>query len=179
MNEVQNKIDEIDTQIQQKRDELQALCKSANMLIDMFNLAHDKYEIKDEDKVEIVSKLKGDEYFRKPMATAITHILQDRKKRNMGPATSDEVYDKLIEGGYDFEGKDSKIAVGTALAKNPKFARIGKADKWVLDEHYAKEGRRGRPMNSATTTNDLTRTETTENNSQEAIDDEKSNETLG
>jgi len=183
MSEVEKKIAEIDGQIQQKRAELEELYKKANTLFEIFDIAHERYEAKQEDKVATVIKLKGNEYFRKPMATAITLILEDWQRRNMGPASLEEICEKLQEGGYDFEGRDPKIAVGTAMGKNPKFARIPKLDKWVLDEHHPKAGRRGRPrglpegetptkMSSESTENETTESIT----DQEAINDDKREE---
>ena len=186
MNEVEKKITEIDSQIQQKQAELEELYKKANTLFEIFDITHERYETKQEDKIATVTKLKGNEYFRKPMATAITLILEDWQRRNMGPASLEEICAKLEEGGYDFDGKDPKIAVGTAMGKNPKFARIPKTDKWVLDEHHPKVGRRGRPkglvegetlkrVSSESTENNITENIT----DQETINEEHQNQTEG
>jgi hypothetical protein len=177
MNEVEKKVAEIDGMIQQKRDELQELYRKANTLFEMFDIQHERYDIKDEDKVATISKLQGHEYRKKPLATAITLILEDREKRNMGPATSDEILAKLTEGGYEFEVRDSKIALGTALAKNPKFAKLTNG-KWILEDH-PKEGRRGRPKGTVATpprSNEPQKNETPETDTDEKLQTDDKNE---
>jgi septum formation inhibitor MinC len=135
MSDAKQKVEELDRMIQEKRHELEDLYKKVNMLCELFDIPHDKYEVKEEKKA-IRLTLKGDEYFRRPMATVITLILQDRKVREMGPATLEEILEKMSEGGYVFNVKEPKIAVGTALGKNMKFTKIG--DKWGLTEWYPK-----------------------------------------
>jgi len=136
MGDIEKKVEELDSLIQQKQAELEELYRKVNNLCEMFDIPHAKYEIKGQDKEIRHVKLKGDEYFRKPTATAITLILEDRKIRDMGPATVDEICEKMVEGGYIFEVQEPKKAVGTAMGKNPKFTRVGDTDKWGLTEWY-------------------------------------------
>ena len=62
--------------------------------------------------------------------------MDSRKAIGAGPAAIDEIYNKMLEGGYVFDVKDPTISIGTALGKNPKFTRVG--DKWGLTEWYPK-----------------------------------------
>ncbi|HML72897.1 MAG TPA: hypothetical protein PKB02_00245 [Anaerohalosphaeraceae bacterium] len=136
MNHIERTIEDLESQIQQKRGELERLQNAVNSLCQIINVPP-KYQISSQDLESQSLTLKGDEYFRKPTATVITCILQDRKTKNMGPATLDEIHQKMLEGGYVFDVKEPKIAVGTALGKNPKFTKIGE-NKWGLTEWYPK-----------------------------------------
>ena len=154
MNHIEKTIEELENQIQQKQKELKELQNTVNNLYRLLNPdAPPRYEIKEQGAEMPATGLSGDEYFRRPTARVITYILQDRKTKNMGPATVDEIQQKMLEGGYVFDVKEPKKAIGTALGKNPKFTRVG--DKWGLSEWYptAKEPqkddetpkKRGRP----------------------------------
>jgi hypothetical protein len=79
--------------------------------------------------------LKGDEYYGKPLATVISEVLQKRKDSGMGPATLDEVINRMTEGGYIFEAKDRLLAVSISMGKNRKFTKLPN-EKWGLTEWY-------------------------------------------
>lgn len=136
MSHIEQTIEEIENQIRQKRKELEGLQIAVNHLCKLLDPnAAPRYEIKGQSAEMPLAKLKGDEYFRRPTATVITYILKDRKARKMGPATIKEIYEKMIEGGYIFTVKTPKVAIGTAMGKNPKFTRLDN-DKWGLTEWY-------------------------------------------
>lgn len=142
MSHIEQTIEELENQIRQKQKELEGLQIAVNNLCKLLNAdAPPRYEIKGQSAEVLPIKLRGDEYFRKPTATAITEILKDRRARNLGPVTVDEIYDKMIEGGYVFTVKEPKRAIGTAMGKNQKFTWVN--NKWGLTEWYgAPKGKR-------------------------------------
>ena len=149
MSHIEQAIEELENQIQQKQKEIEGLQIAVNNLCKLLDAnAAPRYEIKGQSTQMPSAQLKGDEYFRRPTATVITYILQDRKARKMGPAIINEIYEKMIEGGYIFRVKEPNKAIGTAMGKNQKFTRLDN-DKWGLTEWYpiANETpkKRGRP----------------------------------
>jgi hypothetical protein len=92
------------------------------------------------------SQLKGDEYHGRPLATVITDVLETRKSLQLGPATVDEIYNTMLDGGYRFTAKTEAIAkrgLAISMSKNQKFHKLPN-NKWGLTEWYPelKEGRR-------------------------------------
>lgn len=92
---------------------------------------------------EVLSKahtqLKGDEYHNMPQATAITAILERRKSANLSPVTIDEIYQDLIDGGFQFtKGKNEAIqkrGLAIAMVKNRKFYKLPN-EKWGIKSWY-------------------------------------------
>jgi cytochrome c1 len=63
--------------------------------------------------------IRSDQYYGQPLATAVRSFLEGRE--SIGPATVDEIYDALIKGGFQFEGKsedNQKRALRISLTKN-------------------------------------------------------------
>ncbi len=89
--------------------------------------------------------LKGDEYFNKPLATAVRMVLEARRTSDLGPATTDELFDALKAGGYEFTGKEdvAKRGLAISLAKNTTmFCRL-KSGKFGLAEWYGLKPKNG------------------------------------
>jgi hypothetical protein len=55
--------------------------------------------------------LLGDEYYGQKQSTACRMVLERRKAMNLGPATVDEIFSMLKEGGYKHEAKSEEIAM--------------------------------------------------------------------
>jgi len=128
-------IEEIIKAVEQRQRELEELQITANQLCKLAGIPP-KYEIGKRNEEVSQEKLKGDEFYGKPLATAITEILQRRKAKDMGPATMDEIYNQMIAGGYGFDNiKDPKRAIGISMGKNPKFTKL-RNEKWALTEWY-------------------------------------------
>ncbi len=63
----------------------------------------------------------GDRFYGQPLSTAVRELLEMRKAGGSGPASVNEIYDALIQGGYQFEAKDednSKRGLRISLTKN-------------------------------------------------------------
>jgi hypothetical protein len=69
-------------------------------------------------------KINPGKFHRKPLATAVSEFLKmrgDLADGGLGPATIDEIYAALIEGGFRFEAKNdttAKRSLAISLAKN-------------------------------------------------------------
>jgi hypothetical protein len=85
------------------------------------------YDDLDTPAVIINSPKRGDEYHGRPFATVVREILEQRRAANLGPASLDELYDTMIEGGYIFTGKDNDVkkrGLSIAVAKNMTFYKL-------------------------------------------------------
>ena len=82
-----------------------------------------------------------DTFFGKPLATAAREILSMRKDAGMtAPATTDEIYDALTAGGFQFPSNDperQKMGVAVSLAKNTQTFRKLPNGLYGLADWYA------------------------------------------
>lgn len=58
-----------------------------------------------------VSAIRTDQFYGKPLATAIREYLEMRRASNMGAAAVREIFDALKTGGFKFEAKDETNAM--------------------------------------------------------------------
>jgi DNA-directed RNA polymerase delta subunit len=141
MANIQEVIDDFIKEAEAKQKDLEELKITINNLCKRAGLPL-KYETVGDIEETQQTALQGDEFHNKPMATVITEILQYRKRMGMGPATIEEIRQRMADGGYAFTGiKDVIVAVGTAMGKNLKFRRLPN-NKWGLAEWYGIKERR-------------------------------------
>ncbi len=180
MSHIEQTIADLEEQVNKKLDELQSLQMTVNLLCKHAGI-EEKYTIAASDQKQSSFNFKGDEYFGKPLATAITEILQRHKDFGAGPTSLEDICDDLTSGGYAFENiKDPKRAVGISMSKNSKFTKL-KNEKWVLQEWYpnakpAKKVENGKNGNAGETLDDTESLEAplnTEGDSQENPQDEQ------
>lgn len=73
--------------------------------------------------------IKPDEFFNKPLATAVRSALVHLRARDLAPASIDTIYDLLIQGGFNFptRGKEAAIqSLSISIGKNSEvFAKVG------------------------------------------------------
>ena len=71
------------------------------------------------------SSILPDQFYNKPLATAVREVLEMRKRR---PATSQEIHAALKTGGFAFESRDDENAMrgmAVSISKNTAlFARL-------------------------------------------------------
>lgn len=130
-------IENIKKEVEQKQKELEELQITANQLCKLAKrpLLYETVGYKKSDVVQ-EKNLKGDEYYGQPLARVITQILEDRKKDGLGPATIDDIYGRMVEGGYIFVNKkEPKREIGISMGKNQKFTKLPN-EKWGLTEWY-------------------------------------------
>jgi hypothetical protein len=88
--------------------------------------------------------IRSDQFHARPLATIVREYLELRKRADLGPATSEEIFDALIQGGYESQAKDERIArigLNNALTKNPVFYKLPNK-RWGLLEWYPKAKQR-------------------------------------
>ena len=110
---VKQEIADLERQLNQKKTTVNGLYPLAK--IDPI------YVIEDQIQVAASAALNGDEYYSKKASTAVRMVLEARKARGSGPATSGEIYDALLAGGYKFDAKNeanAKNSLRVTLSKN-------------------------------------------------------------
>jgi hypothetical protein len=112
---------ELDRKSRELKGTINVLCKHAGQPELYTN-------IEAETGAATVAGIKADTFYGKTIATAAREYLEMRRASNLGPATPRQIYEALIEGGYQFEAKTKDIAmVGlrSNLRKNSKtFHRL-------------------------------------------------------
>jgi hypothetical protein len=79
------------------------------------------YSIESEGQRPIGGPIRPDQFYGRPLATAVRDILVMRQAANQGAASVNEIHSILVEGGYQFETKNEDIArksLRNSLAKN-------------------------------------------------------------
>ena len=81
---------------------------------------------------------RDDQFHGRPLATCVREYLEMRRQSGLGPASSNEIYDALAKGAYEFGAKNEQVArVSTynSINKNPVFYKLPNK-KWGLREWY-------------------------------------------
>ena len=75
-----------------------------------------------EEQAEVVpSRIRPDQFYGQPLASAVRTILEMRKQQDLGAATVKEIFEALTMGGYQFNTKNDEVAVASlrnSLSKN-------------------------------------------------------------
>jgi hypothetical protein len=88
--------------------------------------------------------IRSDQFHARPVATIVREYLEMRKRADIGPATMEEIFDALAQGGYESQAKEeriARIALYNALTKNPVFYKLPNK-RWGLLEWYPKAKQR-------------------------------------
>lgn len=110
---IQKQIAELDQDLLQKKRMVNDLCG----LVDRPPL----YDDADLASRSATTATRPDEYYGKPLATAVRMVLEKRQAANLGAATVPEIYDEMSRGGYHFTAStedNNKRALYTSLGKN-------------------------------------------------------------
>ena len=84
--------------------------------------------------------IRSDQFHGRPTATCVREYLEMRKRADLGPASLNEIFDALLEGGYEFNTKSdqvSRVSLNNQISKNPIFYRLPNK-QWGLLEWYPK-----------------------------------------
>jgi hypothetical protein len=96
--------------------------------------------------------IRSDQFYGQPQATAVRDILKMRKALNRGPATINEIYEALVEGGYAFETKNDEnakrglrisISKNTALFHKLPNGKIGLLEWYPAAKKAKRQGASG------------------------------------
>jgi hypothetical protein len=95
--------------------------------------------------------LRGDEFYGHKQSTACRLVLERRKAMNLGPATVDEIFAGLKEGGYAYEARDDAMAMKSIynmLVQNSAIFHRLPSGKFGLAVWYpnAPKKKRDRPI---------------------------------
>jgi hypothetical protein len=85
------------------------------------------------------ASIRPDEFYGRPLATAVEEVLVRRKRVGLGAATVSEIYEVLKQGGFHFNTKNDENAkrnLYDKLAKNPKFHRLPNSSTYGLTAWY-------------------------------------------
>jgi hypothetical protein len=79
--------------------------------------------------------IRRDQFFGRPLATCVKQILDARGAQNQGGATTEELFEVLKEGGYDFGSQPGNALrnLGITIGKNMIFQRTP-SGVWGLRE---------------------------------------------
>jgi hypothetical protein len=90
------------------------------------------------------AKVRADEYYTKPLATAVTMFLQRRRE----PVTTQEILKGLVQGGFEFKGwkeEDRLRLLASSMGKNTKYfhrvpsGAFGLVEWYNLEDHKQEE----------------------------------------
>jgi hypothetical protein len=69
----------------------------------------------------IPTKIRSDQFYGQPLASAVRTILEMRRAQDLGAATVNEIHEALTAGGYQFQTKSDDVArqsLRNSLSKN-------------------------------------------------------------
>ncbi len=110
--------------IEKKEAEITGMKRTVNTLCGYANMPARYSNIEDSSANGSGLRINPGKFHRKPLATAVGEFLKmrgDPAKGGMGPATIDEIYAALLEGGFKFDAKNdstAKRSLAISLAKN-------------------------------------------------------------
>jgi hypothetical protein len=142
-------IEAIKERIASKMQEVTELKKAANALCrDVGRPAlYDGSDMEQESAG--TSALRPDQYFRKPVATAVEEYIKYRRQACLAT----EILEALEAGGFDFAAtswkpKDRLRSLSVLLSKNPKFVKLSSGAYGLASMYPAEQGKRsGRSEN--------------------------------
>jgi hypothetical protein len=112
IDEIVADIGRLEAQIREKKTTVNTLCAVAGRE-NMYALG--------EPEQAVPGRIRADQFYGQPLASAVRAILEMRKQQNLGAATNNEIYDALIAGGYQFNTKSDDVArasLRNSLSKN-------------------------------------------------------------
>jgi hypothetical protein len=112
IDEIVADIGKLEAQIREKKTTVNTLCGVAG---------REKMYQLDEPEQAVPSRIRPDQFYGQPLASAVRIILEMRKQQNLGAATNNEIYDALTAGGYTFNTKSDDVArasLRNSLSKN-------------------------------------------------------------
>ncbi len=110
---VQGQIREVEDQLRDKKRMVNDLCRLAGR--------DPLYSDADTGASGVVASIRSDEFYGKPLATVVRSVLEKRGAANLGAASVAEIYDAMVQGGYEFKGKNddnNKRGLYISLGKN-------------------------------------------------------------
>ncbi len=131
-------IEELESKLQGQNEAAKKTKRAINTLCEAAGVATRYPDVDVHDDVR--GAFRNDQFYGQPLASSVRSILELRKKRNMGTASVNAIYDELVSHGFEFETKDegnAKRGLRISLRKNSTiFHRIKATGEWGLLEWY-------------------------------------------
>jgi hypothetical protein len=144
---IQKTIADLEEKLKQQLAEVSRSKRTINDLCEMAGLPA-RYADTEMKDATTVAAMRSDQFYGRPLATAVREYLEMRKASNLGPATVNAIYDALVEGGFKFETtipENAKRNLRISLAKNTAvFHRLPNGDWGLLDWYPAAKVRTAR-----------------------------------
>lgn len=105
-------IGKLEAEVRDKKKTVNTLCGVAG---------RDNMFVLDTPEASVPTRIRPDQFYGQPLATAVRTILEMRKAQNLGAATVKEIFEALTAGGYTFNTKSDDVAhasLRNSLAKN-------------------------------------------------------------
>jgi hypothetical protein len=112
IDEIVAKITALENDIRDQKKTVNTLCAVAG---------RDELYKLDTPEEAIPSRIRSDQFYGQPLASAVRTILEMRKQQNLGAATVNEIFDALDAGGYTFNTKNDDVgraSLRNSLSKN-------------------------------------------------------------
>jgi hypothetical protein len=112
IDEIVADIGKLEGQIREKKTTVNTLCGVAG---------RDAIYQLDEPEQQVPNRIRPDQFYGQPLASAVRTILEMRKQQNLGAATNNDIYEALMMGGYTFNTKTDDVArasLRNSLSKN-------------------------------------------------------------
>lgn len=115
---LKEEVAELERQARELKKTVNVLCKRAG--------APELYPNVDTEQTggATIASIKADTFYGKVIGTAAREFLEMRKAAGLGPATPREIYDALIQGGYQFETKNEQVALVSLRSNLRKNSRM-------------------------------------------------------
>ncbi len=116
---LQKDLEDLESKSAEIKRAINTLCKHAGM--------EEMYAIQENSESSLAS-IRADTFYGKTIGTAAREYLEMRKASNLGPTSSRDIYDALVEGGLQFDTAsetNAQISLSNTLRKNSKtFHRL-------------------------------------------------------
>ena len=107
---------DLDRKARELKSTINVLCKHAGVPELFPNLENESGPI-------ALGAIKADTFYGKVIGTAAREYLEMRKAANQGPASPREIYDALVQGGFQFETKSEQVALVSLRSNLRKNSR--------------------------------------------------------
>ena len=146
IDDLQRKLREHEGKVTDTKRLINMLCESVGMPT--------LYDDADTEASASTMRLRRDQFYGRGISTAMREYLEMRRAGNQGPATVNEIYEALYDGGFKFESKDAKNAkrgIRISLTKNTSiFHRLPDGRHFGLAKWYPDIKDNGAPNGIAT-----------------------------
>ena len=112
IDEIVREVEKLETQLRDRKNTVNTLCGVAK---------REPLYVLDDPTEAVPNRIRSDQFYGQPLASAVRTVLEMRKQQNMGAATVNEIFDALTAGGYTFNTKNDDVArasLRNSLAKN-------------------------------------------------------------